>query len=447
MKVLVLGAGLAGLACAAELVDEGVEVTLLEADRIPGGKAASWKDGDGATVETGLHVWFPHYRHLMDLMKKAGAYDNILWRPTVFTYVLAGGAVGRLRFPDLPAPFHALAALLRFEHLGWRDRLSTVLGVGETVLRGLSYFDRFDDRDFESWHRSRGLRPRAARRLLAPPAAALAFVDPRRVSAKTLLTWFHHVTRNRESARVGFLDGGMHEKMIRPIAAYVRARGGGLRLGARVARIELDGGDPRRPLVTGVELAGGERLSADAYVSAMPVHALCETLSEAALELPYFADLRRFDPAPVISVQLWLDRKITDVSDVILTPECSFAVAADLSNVTPEFRAAGGSMMQVVVAPADRLIELSDRRLVEVVLADLRDRFAAAREARVTKSAVVRTPRSIYRAVPGLDRYRPCQRSPVANLFLAGDYTRHDFNPSMEGAAASGKLAARALLA
>jgi uncharacterized protein with NAD-binding domain and iron-sulfur cluster len=58
----------------------------------------------------------------------------------------------------------------------------------------------------------------------------------------------------------------------------------------------------------------------------------------------------------------------------------------------------------------------------------------------------VRIPNSIYREVPGSDALRPTQRTPIANLALAGDYTQQDYMASMEGAVRSGHLAARALI-
>jgi len=45
-----------------------------------------------------------------------------------------------------------------------------------------------------------------------------------------------------------------------------------------------------------------------------------------------------------------------------------------------------------------------------------------------------------------MEPYRPDQRTPVSNFFLAGSYTRQDYIDSMEGATMSGHLAAAAIL-
>jgi 15-cis-phytoene desaturase len=58
---------------------------------------------------------------------------------------------------------------------------------------------------------------------------------------------------------------------------------------------------------------------------------------------------------------------------------------------------------------------------------------------------VVKTPLSVYKTVPGCQQLRPDQATPIANFFLAGDYTMQRYLASMEGAVLSGKLCAQAI--
>ena len=80
---------------------------------------------------------------------------------------------------------------------------------------------------------------------------------------------------------------------------------------------------------------------------------------------------------------------------------------------------------------------------VEATLDELRQLFPADMEkAKLRKSAVVRVPRSVYAAIPGRNKYRPSQETPISNLVLAGDWTSQKYLGSMEGAILGGKLAA-----
>ncbi len=76
MKALVMGGGMAGLATAINLLDLGIEVELVEADEIFGGRASSWLDEDGDMIDNALHVFFPYYVNLLNFFKKMGIYDE-----------------------------------------------------------------------------------------------------------------------------------------------------------------------------------------------------------------------------------------------------------------------------------------------------------------------------------------------------------------------------------
>ncbi|MCX5951005.1 MAG: oleate hydratase, partial [Cyanobacteria bacterium] len=78
MRVAIVGAGLAGLSAAVDLVEAGHEVDLYEARPFMGGKVGSWEDPEGNHIEMGLHVFFFNYTNLFALMRKVGALENLL---------------------------------------------------------------------------------------------------------------------------------------------------------------------------------------------------------------------------------------------------------------------------------------------------------------------------------------------------------------------------------
>ena len=76
----------------------------------------------------------------------------------------------------------------------------------------------------------------------------------------------------------------------------------------------------------------------------------------------------------------------------------------------------------------------------------MRTLFPAAAGAELVRSRVVTEHHATFSAVPGVDRWRPGQASPIRNLFVAGDWTATGWPATMEGAVRSGYLAAEALL-
>jgi uncharacterized protein with NAD-binding domain and iron-sulfur cluster len=150
-----------------------------------------------------------------------------------------------------------------------------------------------------------------------------------------------------------------------------------------------------------------------------------------------------------MTVQLYFDRPVTWVNNLLFSSRSHMSVYAELGQICPDFREAlgGRSMVELVIAPSSQWFRLDDARLVERVMAEFVERHPQASHATLVKSTVVRIPQSVYKARPGIDRYRPDQATPIHNFYLCGDYTRQEYMASMEGAVLSGKRVAARIIA
>jgi zeta-carotene desaturase len=431
MKALVMGGGMAGLATAINLLDLGLEVELVEADEIFGGRASSWKDEDGDMIDNALHVFFPYYANLLAFFRKMGIEDNIIWKQTEFYYMQEGGKEAVLRFADLPAPFHAavaFASLLRsYTGLPKWKLLFTAMGMGGAVMYSERKLESLDDITFGQWVVRRA--PRDAFLPMEPGINGLTFTPSWMVSAKIMLNWFRKVAADPESARVGFANGGLGDIWVGTCLDYIKEKGGTTELKKAVTSINIEGNK-----VKSVTLNGEEERTADLYVSSISPYSLRRVLPDEAFRYRYFRDLWHFQYAPSLSLQVWFDRKLTDVDVTFFSNNCIFNTYADLSNVLPHIFK-GGSMFEMVISPADNVEGLPDEIIFDIAINQIRSLFPAARDAEVRKYKVVRERQGVYRALPGMERHRPYQRSPIDNLYLSGDYTKtHVSSGGMEAA-------------
>jgi uncharacterized protein with NAD-binding domain and iron-sulfur cluster len=267
-------------------------------------------------------------------------------------------------------------------------------------------------------------------------ALALNFQRADKVSAKLVLTALLHFAQETNAPKMGLVKGSPHERLWAPLIRLLSGRGVTVVLGRKVDHICYDGAENR---VTGFALDDGSTLEGDIYISAMPVHSLRKVLTPALKQQPPFADLRHLKGQPVITAQLYFDRMVTEVDNLMFSSGTHLSVYADLPRVSPDYHSGRGSIVELVVAPAEDLIALSDDLVLRQVLSDFYRLHPAARDARLMKYTLVRIPNSVYHARPGVDQYRPDQATPVPNLFLAGDYTRQEFMASIEGAVRSAK--------
>ena len=102
--------------------------------------------------------------------------------------------------------------------------------------------------------------------------------------------------------------------------------------------------------------------------------------------------------------------------------------------------------MQCVLTPADPYMAKDNESIVAEVDVQVKKLFPSAKNLKMTWHSVVKIGQSLYREAPGMDPFRPDQRTPIPNFFLAGSYTKQDYIDSMEGATLSGRQCAYKLL-
>jgi 15-cis-phytoene desaturase len=229
---------------------------------------------------------------------------------------------------------------------------------------------------------------------------------------------------------------------------YITERGGEVRLNAPLKEIMLNGdGTVKGFLIRGLNGADDEVITADLYVSAMSVDPLKVMLPTPWKQMEYFQKLDGLEGVPVINVHLWFDRKLTDIDNVLFSRSPLLSVYADMSNTCREYANPDRSMLELVLAPAKDWISKSDDEIVTATMRELEKLFPdqIPAPAKLLKSKVVKTPRSVYKATPGRQACRPSQGTPIANFYLTGDYTMQRYLASMEGAVLSGKLTAQVI--
>jgi 15-cis-phytoene desaturase len=249
---------------------------------------------------------------------------------------------------------------------------------------------------------------------------------------------------------MAFLDGSPTERMCEPMVEYITSRGGEVRLNAPLKEILLnEDGIVKGYVIRGLNGASDEVITADMYVSAMPVDVMKVMMPEPWKQIEFFQKLEGLEGVPVINLQLWFDRKLTDIDHLLFSRSPLLSVYADMSNTCRGYESPDKSMLELVLAPAADWIAKSDEEILQATLAELEklfpEHFIGDNPTKLLKYHVVKTPRSVYKATPGRQQHRPEQVTPVSNFYLAGSYTMQRYLGSMEGAVLSGKLTAQAI--
>lgn len=443
-SVLILGGGLAGLTAAKRLTDRGFSVKLLEKRSIYGGKVSSWKDEEGDWVESGTHCFFGAYDVLYDLMREINVYDSVLWKDHRLTYTLSGGNSFTFNTWDLPSPLHLVPAIVKNGYFRFGEMLSFSKSLIPLALKKDKYPPTQDYLTFTEWAKQHRFGDRLLEKMFRPMALALKFIPPEEISAKIILDVTEVFYRIPGASCMGFLKGAPQENLIGPLQEYSKEKGAEFLPGTAAEQLLYENGE-----IKGVRLANGEVLSADYYLCALPVHNLNKVLPVSLKkEQTFFGNLEKLEGVPVISVQIWYDRQITSENNVLFSPDGVIPVYADLANTTPDYKTlrgkphVGKSRFEFCVAPAKELLSLSKEEIIDRVDNSIRSCFPeTSRGAQILKSTLVKIPQSVYAPLPNMEQYRPTQKTPVSNLFLAGGFTQQPYYDSMGGAVMSANLA------
>ncbi len=428
----IVGGGLAGLAAGCALADSGFEVTLFERRPFLGGRASSYEHpATGEVVDNCQHVLFGVCTNLIEFYDRIGASGNIHWSDDM-TFIEPGGRQSKLDSSHLPAPLHTLPSFFGLPFLDIRDKLA----IARAMASLLPFPAKDDGEPFLQWLQRHGQTAAAIERFWKPVLISALSEDLELISVSAAGQVVRETMRSHVARRMGIPAIPLTE-LYTAAQEYIAARGGKIELRSGIAALHPDSAVP------GISLASGSIQNFDFVVLALPFFSLGSVLpSNEAFGL-LRQQIAQFQSAPITGIHLWFDRQITDLEHAVLldrTIQWMFHKSLLLK------RAGEGSYVELVVSASKNLIPKSKQEIVDLVLAEVREFFPGARDAKLLKSAVIKELNATYSPRPGIDRQRPPQTTAWPRVFLAGDWTATGWPATMEGAVRSGYLAADAVM-
>lgn len=442
--VIVIGAGVAGLSVATALAERGARVCVVDERTALGGRATSHRDPvTGEAVDNGQHIFIGCYRESFAFLRRIGTKSLVRLQPALeVSMVDIAGVPSTLSCPTLPSPWHLLGGVMEWEALGWRDRLS-VLGIGSAIriaqrqLRGTTTLAAVSpDETIENWLIRSGQSARIRELLWNPLALAAMNQPPCEAGAEAFVRVLADVLgSDPRDAAIGLPVRPLTDVYVDPARAYVEARGGTVVSNAQ-ARVVVENG-----IAAGVALRRGDTLRAGAVVSTVPWHALSRLFDCVPASLADTVDRAgRMHGYPIVTVNLWLDRRVLDHPFVGL-PGREMQWVFDKQSIFD----GAASHVSMVASGAAHLVALTNQRLVELAVAELRAALPLARAAVLRHGTAVRERSSTFSVAPGEPR-RPSCATPLRGFYLAGDWTDTTLPGTIESAALSGHRAANVMI-
>ena len=445
-KVIIVGGGLAGLAASVHLAKAGIQVKLIEKRQFCGGRAHSLMDKkSGQVMDNSPHVLTTNYRHVLDYVKIIGT-DQYVFFPEHMEMLFRDPKLGPFwfRVPNFPAPFSGLGGLVAFgklKNLNWKDKLCLLKASLKLVHAVVKNPKRLAKITADQWFEELKLTPGLRRSFWDWFVIGTTNEKPQRVSAWTFVQVLRWAFASRDMGRLGYFTTDLNAVFVTPAIEFIESRGGEVITGMPLEEINLDGANR----ISSLRFKSDRELEADAYILALPPTPFGRLIKGSSLEKdPFFSKVLSIKDAPIVGVNLWLDQPLATGNPwegfLGTTIECLFDHTKMRQHPTDK-----GYCYTLGVSAAWEVNNMSKETFTQLALDDLAIQHPESRNFKLLSSSMIKDPHGTFSAVPGFEELRCSQKTPISNLFLAGDWTDTELPSTMEAGVYSGVKAVEAL--
>ncbi|MBF0369544.1 MAG: FAD-dependent oxidoreductase [Magnetococcales bacterium] len=431
--VLILGAGVAGLAAGVALVEAGRKPLILEAAPTSGGRARSFYDPTfGETLDNGPHLLVGAYHHTLAYLDKLGTRAKLHRSEGVsVSYWTREQGFHQLSCPNLPAPIHLFAGLTRFGPLPKRDLLAA-LRIGPALWGDPN---RWEAISVSQWLSRHGQTSETLNHWLWYPLCLATLNEPPETAnaalfARVLKDLFYG---SRHHAQTLIPTAPLSEILIDPAVRFISQRGGHVINRCRVKGVVSEGQGIDQVLTQRGVIATRGSVP---IISTLPPHALSRLLPQWAAHSGW----QGLQTAPIVSLHLRYPEPVSLPAPLVGLPFMQSQWLFSGSGVD------GASMSQgvsVVMSGAYEEARWSSARLSRMVQGEIAQVLPELAGVPAQKLRVIKEHRATFAARPGTTPLRPGIVTPWKNLWIAGDWTDTGLPATLEGSVASATLAAK----
>jgi phytoene dehydrogenase-like protein len=420
MKVVIVGAGLAGLTCARVLQAQGVTVQVLEASDGVGGRVRT-DQREGFLLDRGFQVLFTAYPAAQRQLDLA-ALDLRRFAPGA---LIAHRTQRYVLTDPIRDPADALSAAWT-PAVTWADKVRTALLAHELRGQTIDTLISGPDESTLDFLQRRGFSRRYINGFIRPFYGGIFLSRDLATSAKCFKFDFKMLAEGYAVLPAGGI-GAIAEQLAQPLGTWVQLR-------ARVAALLRDQGSS----VGGVRLANGTEIRAAATVLAVPAP---EAGRLSGLPMPQ---------AQVGTINLyWAGAApVYHGAKIVLNANARPFVnhVAQVTNIAPTYAPPGRHLLSVTIlgVPPGDDAALHARALTDVQRMFEGDSRALAALAEYQPLACYRIPYSQFAQPPGIHPNLPDNATLLPNLYFAAEFTEAS---SQNAAMISGEKAAALLLA
>jgi len=431
-SVVILGGGAAGLTAAYHLARHGYRVTIV--DRRPSFGSAligedPLNDPEPFTI-LGCHHATRALLHSLhsNLRQPAEIAISLEFR-------LPDGSLVHYPRTSFPAPLHTWANLLKFAGIPWKERWQLASWVEQLWEGDAQLPADLEQRTADDWLASIGQSAQTRRVVWSPLALWLTGNDLSTMSADAfILSMKPLFLSSHPDSRISVMQDSLQTCFVQPITEVLMQKSATILHNTDATQLRYE-----QDRISGVLLQDGSLLQADWYVIALPPQQLTPLLPERWLtRYAYFQQLAELQSIDSTILYLHVEQPCAAPRLILLSDTSFHSVLATAA--APD--RTGFSL----ITTESHLAQARPDSSLDIAIPDLLKSWGLlTSDYRVASARRRIIPNAILSLKPGTKLHRPIQRSPIANLLLAGSWTDTGWPPNLESAIVSGNRCAETI--
>lgn len=427
IHVAVIGGGCAGLSAAATLAERGYAVTLFESSSQLGGRARSVVVENKDLIQlldNGQHILLGAYRETRRLLKKASVNETQVFERVPLRVEMqsnTGQTVFSLKsWHTLPSPFNLLMGVLCCKGLSLRERYDALRFMHH--LKN-THYQITSDKPLNLFLRTHQQSKKIITLLWEPLCLAALNTPISLASTKIFLNVLKDsFTGDKHNSDFLLPRLDLSQILSHPLSNYIQSKGGTIALKQRVRSIHFENEQ------FSIETKNGTACFSHVIIATSPARV---------------DKLLAHVPALSATVQQTQELEFQPIYTVYLQypPETQLPMSmSGLSGTIAQWVFNRGrlchqkGLLAVIISAEGKHQKLAQEELALTVAQELRRAFPHLPKPLWHK--VIAEKRATFTCGAGLPR--PDNKTPLPNLFLAGDYTYADYPATIEGAIRSG---------
>lgn len=437
-SVAIIGGGFAGLAAGVYLAEKGFKVDLFEKRPILGGRAYSVKDSKtGDTLDNGQHLMMGCYHSTLAFLEKIGTRHLVEFQEKMeVNFADKNGNFYSLKCPNWPAPLNLLAGLIRLKTLDASEKWGLMKMMAGVKRLNEKEFDSLDSITCEQWLALWQQSEESILNFWEPLILATLNETPQISSAQMLAVVIREaLLKSKQDSKMVISKVGLSDLYTIAAQKFIESFGGKIHLRAGVKNIQtapsLSKGEVKQ--IAKITLEDGSEHQANYYISTTPAEAFLPLLNSELRQEDFFKRFEEISYSPILGVNLWFDKDITDKTFVGI-------LDSPVHWVFNKSKILGShNYLSLVISGAHKLKDLPAEELLKLCLNEIGKAFPRAKEAKLLHHRILKETKATPSFGIGSSQLRPTYETPISNLFLAGDWTKTGLPATIEGAVKSGR--------